>query len=379
MASIDKASANVIAFVWDNFGPMHVDRCEAVASHPSLNRAVVGIELFLTSSEYEWAPEGGKNFQKITVFRASGSRQSSGLLAAWKVVEACLNAGATDVFICNYDRTYLLMAATLLRISGRRVYVMGCSKFDDLERRVRKEYLKSFFLWPYQGAIASGIRSRDYFKFLGIAPNRVVSEYNTLSIERIRRDAGVAPAPGGPSFEERHFTIIARFVSKKNLAMAIKAYRIYRSTTSSPRRLHLCGSGPLEEDLRALVRELDLEEDVLFLGFLQTSSIARQLGTTLALILPSVEEQFGNVVIEAQALGVPVMLSDNCGARDNLVRSGVNGFVVEADNPEGLAIFMKMISEDSDLWIRMAKSAFGSAEKGDVQRFADGVLELVEK
>ncbi|WP_187182035.1 glycosyltransferase [Rhizobium sp. WL3] len=379
MAKMAEQSTEAIAFVWDNFGPMHVDRCEAVASHSLIMRPIVGIELFSDSSEYDWRPETGTKFTKTTLYDKSRSRRPSTVAVAWRLVSACINARAKDVFVCNYDRRYIFIAAVLLRLSGRRVYVMGCSKFDDVKRRVLKEFIKSFFLLPYRGAIASGVRSRDYFRFLGIAQERIVAEYNTLSTERIRMDSGVDPAPNGSTFEERHFTIVARFVEKKNLIMAIRAYQMYRENTARPRRLHLCGAGPLEADLRALVKDLALQDDVIFLGFLQTADVARQLGNTLALILPSIEEQFGNVVIEAQAVGLPVLLSDNCGARDKLIRSGVNGFVIEPDNPEGLSVFMKMLSDDQKLWASMATAALGSAANGDVRCFADGVQKLISR
>jgi glycosyltransferase involved in cell wall biosynthesis len=98
---------------------------------------------------------------------------------------------------------------------------------------------------------------------------------------------------------------------------------------------------------------------------------------TLALILPSVEEQFGNVVIEAQATGLPVLISDVCGAWDQMVQSGVNGFVFEPDNSIGLAYFMSLLSEDEELWNRMCSAAQEKARAGDVGQFVRGVQLLI--
>jgi glycosyltransferase involved in cell wall biosynthesis len=94
-------------------------------------------------------------------------------------------------------------------------------------------------------------------------------------------------------------------------------------------------------------------------------------------VLPSIEEQFGNVIPEAQAMGLPVILSDNCGGRDLLVRSGVNGFVVESDNPEGLAYFMQLLSEDEGLWRRMCVASQIFVERANSARFADAVEALI--
>jgi glycosyltransferase involved in cell wall biosynthesis len=249
---------------------------------------------------------------------------------------------------------------------------MGCSKFDDTPRRVWREALKSLWLLPYKGAISSAGRPAAYLRFLGL--RRVETAYNTISLARIRAAAGARPAPDGAAFADRHFTIVARLVEKKNLATALDAYAQYRASAETPRDLVVCGAGPLEDALRRQADALGLP--VRFTGFLQSPEVAKLLATTLALLLPSTEEQFGNVVIEAQAMGLPVILSDAAGARDALVRSAVNGFVVEPDNAPGLAWFMARLAGDEPLWRRMCRAATETAELGDSARFADAVARL---
>lgn len=369
---------NTIAFIWDNFGPMHVDRCDAVQKYLSPKHTVVGLELYGSSAEYDWVPETGKTFVKHTLMPAEG-RGRSFLRRTLVVLRAIRATRARYIFFCNYERAEILVAAIISRLSGRRCYVMGCSKFDDVPRSLWREVLKSLFYLPYQGGIASGVRSRDYMRFLGLRDSQVVSEYNTLSIDRIREAAGVPPAPDGASFESRHLTIVARLVPKKNLSAALDAYSIYAADVPDPRPLHLCGSGPLEQDLREQAAILGIGDRVVFRGFLQSDAIARVLGQSLALLLPSVEEQFGNVVIEAQAMGLPVIISDNCGARDKLVRSGKNGFIVEPDNIEGMAYFMGLLSLNEANWARFASASAASAPQGDAARFAEAVADLVNQ
>lgn len=366
---------NSIAFVWDNFGPMHADRVDAVAAHFAGRRPVVGIEICGDSDVYDWTSEDGSKFRKITLFAHKKLGEIGTLERARKMVSACIRGKASDIFLCHYDHPATFIAAFCLRILGRRVYAMGCSKFDDYQRSLWREVGKSLFYLPYCGGISSGKRAKDYMRFLGIPKSRIATEYNTLSIDRIRKLAMVEPAPGGVPFEHRHFTMVARFVPKKNIAIALEAYALYRKETKDPRGLHLCGSGPLERDLKATAEALGVAPYVTFHGFLQTDGVAKLLGSTLALLLPSIEEQFGNVVIEAQALGVPVILSDNCGARDNLVRSAVNGFVVEPDNPVGLAYFMNQTLEK---WLELSAGAQKSSALGDVTVFSQGVSTLLE-
>lgn len=354
-------------FLWENFGPMHVDRCNAVAKS---GRETIGLELYGKSNTYDWIPEEGDHFKKITLFKDSKP-------VGYKLIKALLafriRSGKAMWFLCHYERKEIFIFACFLRVLGDKVFTMGCSKFDDWERDSLKEASKRIFFKPYQGAIGSGIRSKDFFRFHGIPGHKIATEYNTVSIDRIRALSNTIPAPQGKAFNDRYFTIIARLVPKKNLHMAIEAYFQYKEMDDNPRKLYICGSGNLEDELKNKVKALELENQIIFTGFIQTQEISQKLGETLALILPSKEEQFGNVVIEAQALGLPILLSDVCGARDNLVRTAVNGFTYEPDNPFGLAWFMTLISKDEKLWVRMCEQAKIYAEKGDVKAFSNGV------
>ncbi|ACK51720.1 glycosyl transferase group 1 [Methylocella silvestris BL2] len=365
-----------IVFVWENFGPIHSDRCDAVASRVGGGRKVIGLELGGNSQVYEWNSESGTKFEKKTLFHGKKIDEVSFLRKFYTLARTCFALRRADFFFCHYESPSIFLTAALLRLTGSRVFVMNDSKYDDYRRYVGRELIKKIFYLPYTGAVASGTRAADYFRFLGLPEKRIVLNYDTLSTDRIRRLSGVDRAPDGPPFAARHFTIVSRMVPKKNLSMALNAYALYRAGAAHPRQLHICGSGPLDAELRDEAARLGLSDSVIFRGFLQIDEVCPILGKTLALILPSTQEQFGNVVIEAQAMGLPVIVSENCGARDLLVRSGVNGFVIEPDNPEGLAYFMGLIDSDEALWRRMAIATAPFSTLGDASRFAQAIVDL---
>ena len=367
-----------LVFVWDNFGPLHADRCNAVAEHFEGTHQVIGLEIAGRSKVYDWMPEKGTHFRKVTLISGQSLEEIPFPQRFGRTLSACLSMGrGSEFFMCHYQDPAIFLVAIGLRLLGRRVYTMGCSKFDDYPRRMRRELFKSMMYCPYNGALASGIRSRDYMRFMGFAPDKIQASYNTVSLQRIRNLAGVPPAPEGVPFRERHFTIVARMVPKKNVSMALKAMKVYSQQVPRPRSLHLFGTGPLEAELRHQAREDGIADLVHFRGFLQTDDISRAYGSSLALLLPSIEEQFGNVIPEAQAMGLPIILSDNCGGRDVLVRAGVNGFVIEPDNPEGMAFFMRLISEDEELWRKMCEASQLFVERADSARFAEAVEALI--
>ena len=367
-----------VLFVWDYLGPYHVDRLEAAGAALSETHRVIAVEVAGSSETYAWSQTGAiAGVERVTLFPGGAAEK----LPWWRVLPAylrlCRRLDARHVFLCNYDRLENLLLAAALRLAGRRAYLMFESKFDDYPRKLWRELMKLVYFLPYHGGIAGGTRSRDYLRWFGFRPRQIALGYDTVSMERVRGLAAAPAAPEGTPFAQRHFVIVARLVPKKNVAMALEAYARYcRITGPSARELHVCGSGALESALRQRARELGLAKAV-FRGFIQAPDIARTLAQSLALILPSTEEQWGLVVNEALAMGLPVICSSNVGARDLLVRTEVNGFVIEPDNAEGLARLMQRIGDDEALWRRLAENSRRLAALADCRHFGAGAARLI--
>jgi len=369
--------AKPILFLWGQFGPYHVDRCTAAAT-TCPNHAIVGIEVANASEHhYNWEASEAVGFSKRTLFPGKSYEKAGRLRRLIAMLRDGVGVGARHNFLCHYDQPEVFVLAIVLRLFGRRVFMMWESKFDDHPRNVWRELLKWFLLLPYNGAITSGPRARTYLYFLGLTGRPVAEGYDSISVERLRNLAGTAPAPDGIPFAERHFIVVARLVEKKNLPLALAAYDLYRRRAADrARKLIVLGTGPLESALKAEVAARGLD-GVEFPGFVQAEEVARHMGRALALILPSNEEQWGLVVNEALALGVPVLCSENVGARDTLVREGVNGHVFKGGEAERLAALMDRLATDEVYWRKLASSAASAAPLGDAARFGEGVRTLI--
>lgn len=364
-----------IVFLWENFGPYHLDRLNAAADYFLDDAKIVGIELSNRSLTYDWQQETGSAFKRITL-------QTDGLHfferpKLWQtlvLMKTVLRLGRADFFFCHYEQPAVFLTAILLRLLGRRVFIMNDMKFADFKRHLPREALKAIFHAPYRGGIVAGRRSADYFRFMGVPERNIHLGYGAVSLSRL--DHAIASHPA-PPFSERPFIVVARFMPMKNINRILDAYSRYRQDHDAPRQLHLCGSGPLEPDLREQVRKLDLESDVIFRGFLQSDDVTRAIASSLCLILFSTQETFGNVIIEALALGVPVIASPICGATDEFLKSGVNGYLVEPDNTHGLANLMRLVEQDESRWKQMSDAGRAMRPAIDIINFADAVGQCV--
>jgi glycosyltransferase involved in cell wall biosynthesis len=355
-----------------------MDRCEALSRHLGDKTRVIGLEIAVGSDTYAWEKTGnGASFVKHTLFPDLIFEKTTFPARFFQTLKFCLRMGADHVFISTFAPAEFFLTALFLRFFGRRVYAMQDTKFDTKQRFLLRELIKVMLYAPYHGVLVSGTRTKSYMHFLRVPKEKIFLGYDTVSIDRVRALANSPPAPNGVPQNERHFTIISRLVPVKNVAMAIAAYDKYKRLAGpSACDLHICGSGELEDHLKSDVAKRGLS-GVRFHGFLPAAGVARILATSLALILPSTKEQWGLVVNEAVAMGLPILCSENVGARDSLVRTGVNGYVFEPDNAEGLAYLMHRLATDEAEWRRFAEASCRIAAEGDVNRFAEGVARAI--
>src|SRR5690606_13703306 len=109
------------------------------------------------------------------------------------------------------------------------------------------------------------------------------------------------------------------------------------------------------------IKGLGLEEEVLLTAPVPFPEVQRAMEQADLLLLPSVEEGIANVVLEAMALGRPV-LTTACGGMTEVIRDGVNGWVCPIRNPEAMA---KRILE-IDAWDDTAKNTLIAQAKATV-------------
>ena len=120
-------------------------------------------------------------------------------------------------------------------------------------------------------------------------------------------------------------------------------------------RLVLIGSGAEEENLKALCRKHDLEDRVVFTGFLTKDEVRAWLAKTHVFVLPSHSEGFPMVVMEAMASSLAVV-STRVGAIPDLIDEGVNGFVVKVGDVASLADRMATLYLHESLRLDMGQA-----------------------
>ena len=139
--------------------------------------------------------------------------------------------------------------------------------------------------------------------------------------------------------------------------------------------LWIAGSGPLEDELKALADQLGVAERVRFLGWRDdASSLYRAADLCL---FPSRFEPLGNVVIQAWAHGLPVVAAASQGPKD-LIHNEENGLLVAIDDDVALAAAAARLIADPALGARLTEAgAARLAAEFSVERIVDQWRELL--
>ena len=147
---------------------------------------------------------------------------------------------------------------------------------------------------------------------------------------------------------------VGRLVEDKGVKYLLQAFsEVVKEIPDA--RLVIVGKGPQEKELRKLQKSLRLTH-VFFLGTVATKFMPNIYNGSDVLVLPSIREPFGNVVIEAMATGRPVIGSYVGGMKDTIVH-GVTGFHVQPRNSKQLSRSIIGLLEDESLRKRLGENA----------------------
>src|SRR5262249_43481894 len=144
-----------------------------------------------------------------------------------------------------------------------------------------------------------------------------------------------------------YFLACSRFTPKKNLAGLLEGYALYRQTAGKAAwSLVIAGEGELKNELLALRDRLRLGDKGQFAGHKSYHELPTYYGLASAFVHASTTEQWGLVVNEAMASGLPVLVSERCGCVGDLVQPGINGFLFDPSSPGAIAEAMEKIAAD---------------------------------
>ena len=356
-------------------GPYIRARWSAFAGRCNTQKVYL-IEFGKISQTYAWIPVNSNlPYNRITLSEQPAESQSTLKLIFLLLRE--LNRLKPDILILNGYREIVTLSALIWSILNcKPVILMSATKEDDAPRTWWVDKIKSFILKGYDAALVGGKPQNRYLEKLGMPSNSIFTGYNVVGNDDFHPNIiKTLPSPHQKPF----FLAINRFVHKKNIPRLIAAYAEYRKSTSNePWDLILCGDGELRCQVEQQITELGLEKYIYLPGFLQQTELLPYFAHASCFIHASTQEQWGLVVNEAMAAGVPVLVSNRCGCFEDLIIEGVNGFGFNPENIQQLTdLMVKVTSGNVDLE-QIGQAALNHIHKFSPDYFARGLEQAVK-
>lgn len=170
-----------------------------------------------------------------------------------------------------------------------------------------------------------------------------------------------------------------RLVYWKGYDLLLEAFALFVNQHKNAKLL-IGGKGPMEPRLRYLVRRLGLSEYVHFLGYLPYDQVLEQMAKADIFCLPTLRDGPPVVLLEAMAVGTPVVCLDLYGAKE-LVPDGA-GIKIRVDEPQQvinqIAEVLLKLANDPTLRSRLSKNAIKYTSMRSWNRIGDHILQLYE-
>ncbi|MEW6036730.1 MAG: glycosyltransferase [Pseudomonadota bacterium] len=210
----------------------------------------------------------------------------------------------------------------------------------------------------------------DLVEAYGASPAKLKVIYNGVDIEDLRRKA---KQPVELAKDCCWIVSASRFSSQKDFPTLLAAFK--EVVAHRPAKLILVGEGELRQDIGRLASELGITQHVVLVGFRENPF--PYMAQADIFVLSSFFEGFGNVIVEAMALGVPVVATDCPSGPGEIISNGENGFLVPVGDAHALADRCAILLSDDERRSAMVRSGLERADQFSVDRMLtafDGYL-----
>ena len=374
-----------VVVIFYDLGGYHAARLAAAQELLSDSGSrLTAIRVVEGTSEQPWGNVETR-FPLVTLFpgQIELRRRSVNTLLRSHLVELQPDAVAIPGWGFQFSRA----ASVWCRENGIPSILMSESKQDDEERKWWKELAKRWMcVQRYDAALVGSSQHQAYLQKLGLPRSCIFHGYDVVdnahflqAATQARQDPQAARHRQPKIPERPYFFAATRFIKRKNLPLLLEAYALYFGLAGREAAwdLVIAGSGEEEPAVRAFLRREALEESVHLPGFLPYQAIGDWYGLARAFIHPAMHEQWGLVVNEAMASGLPVLVSNNCGCYPELVIEGVNGFGFSPTDSRQLADLLLRFSNGHIDLDDMGRAALSHIQNFSPEHFALGLVSAV--
>ena len=267
----------------------------------------------------------------------------------------------------RYVLPYVMPAIILARIPNRIHTIHNTARMElsKFGRKLQSFFYKSCKVIPVAISPLVKLSVLEEYKHL---KSNIPMIYNGININKCitKNDYDLN--------NEIRILHIGRIAKQKNHIGLINSFKLVVNKFKNA-KLILVGIGELEDIIKLRVKELHLENNIIFLG--QQPSVFKYLNEADIFVLPSLWEGMPITLIEAMATGLPIVAAKVGGIPD-MIENGFSGLLVEPDEEQISSALIRLIS-DINLREKLGKNALQSSEKFTSLHMAEEYAKLYLK
>jgi len=386
--------------IWGNWGPYHYARFGALREAAAREGiTATGIELYASSGVYEWKVDHRAG-DGVEHFSLGGHESQFRPLRMQRELIPRLRQLDPQVALLPSYWPWSLFINAALRRRGCRIVMMNESHAGTERASGPRRRLKAAIVRRFHAGFVGGEPHREHFASHGLPREKIFPGYDAVDNDLFASGAKRARADAAGlrtrmNLPPAYFLSLGRMIPKKNLTRLVRAFaECDQSGAPTPVHLVFVGSGESEAELRETARERGLpvldhtgneppvyapgKPTVHFYGFRQIDENPLFYGLARAFILPSLYEEWGLVVNEAMAAGLPVVASRTLGCTPDLVADGVNGFTFPPEDTAALTRALEVLAREPERAARMGGASRERIAAWGLDTFAANALKSAQ-
>lgn len=363
--------------LYAKFSPFHEARLQRTAVlGRDAGHSLSSIEISSSQHDYEWPEEKSpRAFQSLTLFPkldywAIPQKQLRGSL--YQALDV-LNPDVLVVPGWGFREARIGLGWSVRKRIPR--VVISDSQPEDGSRNPAKAWMRKLLAQRFHTAFVGGAPHLRYMAKLGIPAERCFVGCDVVENEFFQSPATAKVATSGPKAPRPALLSTLRLLPRKNILTILKVL-----AGSNPQWDWLiAGDGPDRPRIEASISSLGLQARVRLLGHVEYSRLPETYRQADVYLQPSLAEPWGLAVNEAMASGLPVLVSDRCGCREDLVQPGTNGFLFDPEQPESFANVLNKMWETRDRWRAMGQASKDIISRWGLDLYAENFWKACER
>ena len=318
------------------------ERVMSILTNAAVRRGYEVYLLLLSESSVDYKLDADINIIKLADF-LQGSSGLKGVLKRYAILKNELCSLKPDLAV---SFTTMCNIYTLLALRSKKIPVIISERNDpikDCPSKIKRLIRSVVYLFA-RGCIFQTEDAKKHFgqkiqKDSVVIANPVKENLPYADVENAREKVVAA----------------ARLTEQKNYPMLLRAFKMFLQDYPQY-TLHIYGNGEKKDELIALCNELDIGEQVVFEG--NVEDLHERIKDAKMFVLSSDYEGISNSLLEAMAMGLPVVSTDcPCGGSRMLIKDGISGLLTQVGDETAFCNAMKKIAGSQDLANLLGKEA----------------------